>query len=77
MKIRYEESQDILHIEFNEDPIVKDVSYGWNVNVGFSARGIAEIAILDARASGYWPLENQEELRSSISRETGMVDRVD
>ncbi len=62
MRIEYDEQDDILHIEFSKDPIVKDVSHGWNVNVGYGTKGIAEITILDAKADGYWPLENIEEL---------------
>ena len=62
MRIEYDNQDDILHIEFSKDPIVKDVSYGWNVNVGYGAEGIAEITILDAKADGYWPLENINEL---------------
>ena len=62
MRIAYDEQDDILHIEFSKEPIVKDVSHGWNVNVGYAATGIAEISILDAKANGYWPLENIQEL---------------
>jgi hypothetical protein len=42
--------------------VIKDVSHGWNVNVGYSQAGIAEITILDAQAKGYWPLENAAEV---------------
>ena len=62
MRIEYDNQDDILHIEFSKEPIVKDVSHGWNVNVGYGAKGIAEITILDAKADGYWPLENINEL---------------
>lgn len=62
MRIKYDDHDDILHVQFSQEPIVKDVSYGWNVNVGYAARGIAEITILDAKANGYWPLENAAEL---------------
>jgi uncharacterized protein YuzE len=62
MKIKYDDQDDILHVEFSREPIVKDVSHGWNVNVGYSATGIVEITILDAKANGYWPLENAAEL---------------
>ncbi len=62
MRIRYDEQDDILHIELSREPIVKDISHGWNVNVGYSANGIAEITILDAKAAGYWPLENAKDL---------------
>ena len=64
MRIRYDAQDDILHIEFSKDPIVKDVSHGWNVNVGYAANGIAEITILDANADGYLPLENAKDLLS-------------
>jgi hypothetical protein len=37
-------------------------SHGCNINVGYAANGIAEITILDAKAAGYWPLENAKEL---------------
>lgn len=62
MRIQYDDQDDILHIEFTKEPIVKDVSHGWNVNVGYGAQGIAEITILDAKAKGYWPLENATDL---------------
>lgn len=62
MRIKYDDQDDILIIEFYKEPIVKDVSHGWNVNVGYSASGIAEITILDAKAAGYWPLENAKDL---------------
>ena len=41
MRIRYDEQDDILCIGFSEEPIVRDVSLGWNVNIGFTANGIA------------------------------------
>lgn len=62
MRIKYDERDDILFIEFSKEPIVKDVSHGWNVNIGYAANGIAEITILDAKTSGYWPLENAKDL---------------
>lgn len=58
MRIKYDEKEDILFIEFSTEPIVKDVSHSWNINVGYTASGMAEITILDAKAAGYWPLEN-------------------
>lgn len=56
MRITYDEQADTLCMAVSLDPIVRDVPYGWRVNVGYSAHGIAEITILDARASGDWPL---------------------
>lgn len=62
MKISYDGRDDIILIEYSHEKIVKDVSYGWNVNVGYSESGIAEISFLDAKKAGYWPLENSKEL---------------
>lgn len=62
MRIKYDDQEDILCIEFSKEPIVKDVSHGWNVNIGYTANGIAEITILDAKAAGYWPLEDVQGL---------------
>lgn len=64
MRLEYDSDDDILRIEFvrGPGPIVRDISHSWNVNVGYTANGIAEITILDAKAAGYWPLENAQEL---------------
>ncbi|CAK0757200.1 DUF2283 domain-containing protein [Gammaproteobacteria bacterium] len=64
MMIKYDAQDDILYAEFTRKPIVKDVSYGWNVNICYDANGIAEITILDAKVAGYWPLENARDLLS-------------
>ena len=37
MDIRYDEKEDILFIRFSDEAIVRDVSHGWNVNVGMTA----------------------------------------
>ena len=62
MRIKYDDQEDILSIEFSQEPVVKDVSYGWNISIGYAAQGIAEVTILDAKANGYWPLENAQDL---------------
>lgn len=56
MKISYDQEDDILHIEFFATPIIRDVSYGKDISIGFDQNGIAEITVLNARAGGYWPL---------------------
>jgi len=33
MRIKYDDQDDILFIEFSKEPIVRDVSHGWNVNI--------------------------------------------
>lgn len=67
MKISYDARDDILLIEFSHEKVVKDVSHGWNVNVGYGEHGIAEISILDAKKAGYWPIENSKELLRAIA----------
>ncbi len=67
MRIVYDNQDDILHIAFSGNPVVRDVSYGWNVNIGYSAQGIAEITVLDAKAAGYWPIENLNDLLPSAA----------
>ena len=60
MKITYYEADDILVIRFSEDKVVRDTSFNWNFNVGYSENGIAEITILDAKAAGYWPIKVED-----------------
>ena len=48
MEISYDETEDILFIRFNDEPIVRDISYGWHVNVGMTETGIGQITILEA-----------------------------
>lgn len=67
MKIRYDDQDDVLRIEFSSDRIVKDVSFNWNVNAAYGDRGIVEITILDAKARGFWPPENAAELIKSAA----------
>ncbi|MFZ1640213.1 MAG: DUF2283 domain-containing protein [Candidatus Contendobacter sp.] len=56
MQITYYEDDDILFIKFNDEPIVRDVSHGWNVNIGYTVRGIGEITLLDAKSAGLLPI---------------------
>lgn len=65
MKMQYDEEDDILVIEFTNGKIVRDVSLGWNVNVGMTASGVGEIVVLDAKAAGLFPLELSEELKAA------------
>jgi hypothetical protein len=56
MEITYDEAEDILFIRFNHAPIIRDISYGWHVNIGMTAQGIGEITILDAKATDLLPI---------------------
>ncbi len=57
MKIAYHEEDDTLSIEFTKDPIVRDESINWHINIGYTAQGIGEITILEAAKQGYYPLQ--------------------
>lgn len=57
MRIEYEAGEDILFIRFSDKPIVHDVSHGWNVVVGMAQEGIAQITVLDAKKSGFLPMD--------------------
>jgi len=65
MKMQYDKDDDILVIEFTNEKIVRDVSLGWNVNVGMTANGVGEIVVLDAKAAGLFPLELSKELKAA------------
>jgi len=65
MKIGYDEVEDILYIQFSEEPITRDESLNWNVHVGFSASGIREITILEAKKRGYLPIKIDDGLKSA------------
>ena len=48
--VQYDEVEGVLHIQLSNEPIVKDVCCGWHVKIRFLEQGIAEIAILEAKA---------------------------
>ncbi len=56
MKIAYYE-EDTLYIEFTKDPIVRDESINWNINIGYTQEGIGEITILEAKKTDIYPLQ--------------------
>jgi uncharacterized protein YuzE len=62
MKIDYDDAEDTLRIELQGGRIVRDESHGWNVNIGYTETGIGQIVILDAKAAGFWPIENAAEI---------------
>jgi uncharacterized protein YuzE len=65
MKIGYNEADDVLYIRFSDEPVTRDESLNWNVHVGFSASGIREITILEAKKRGYLPLKIDDALKSA------------
>ena len=65
MKMQYDEADDILVIEFTNEKIIRDISLGWNVNVGMTKNGVGGIVVLDAKAAGLFPLELGEALKAA------------
>lgn len=57
MRTTYFDEDDTLVIRLSEKPIVREVSQDWNTHVSYAADGtVVETVILEARASGAWPL---------------------
>ena len=57
MKTDYNAEDDILILRFTAKPVAREISQDWNLNIGYAKDGsIVEIVILDAKASGAWPL---------------------
>lgn len=58
MDISYDEVEDILFIHLSHDPIIRDISYGWHVNVGMTATGIGQITILETNGKSRGRVSN-------------------
>jgi len=65
MRIGYNETEDVLYIRFSDAPVMRDQSLDWNVHIGYSADGILEIPILEAKKRGYLPLRIDDILKSA------------
>jgi len=65
MRIGYNEAEDVLYIRFSDAPVMRDESLDWNVHIGYSADGIREISILEAKKRGYLPLRIDDILKSA------------
>jgi len=70
MVINYDREEDILFLRFNDDPIVRDISYGWNVHVGMTETGIGQITVLDAKSAGLLPINLPKEISHITELET-------
>jgi uncharacterized protein DUF2283 len=66
MIIDYDEAEDTLFIRFSDKPVVRDISYGWNIHVGMTDEGIGQITILEAKADGLLPLRVPEKVLQLI-----------
>jgi carotenoid cleavage dioxygenase-like enzyme len=57
MSIKYYEDDDILVQRFSNNPIVREVSQGWNINTSYDKDGhIVQIVILEAKEKGLYPI---------------------
>ena len=65
MKIGCNEADDVLCIRFSDEPLTRDESLNWNVHIGYSASGIREISILEAKKRGYFPVKIDDVLRNA------------
>ncbi len=65
MNISYDKAEDILYIQFSDEPIIRDESLNWNVHIGYSANGIREITILEAKKRGYLPVRLDDALKTA------------
>ena len=66
MLLTYDDQEDILFIKFIDGPVIQDISYSWNVNIGFTDKGIGQITILDAKEYGLMPIEFDTKLQSVL-----------
>jgi Protein of unknown function (DUF2283) len=57
MKTTYFQEDDILVLHLSEKVIVREISQDWNTHVSYASDGTAvEVVILDARATGAFPM---------------------
>lgn len=60
MRITYFEKDDTLVIRVADKPIARETSQDWNTHVSFAADGsVVEVVILEARARGAYPVNQQ------------------
>jgi hypothetical protein len=60
MHTTYFDEDDILVIHLSDKPIAREVSQNWNTHISYADDGSAvEVVLLEARASGAYPLEIQ------------------
>lgn len=56
MNTKYYEDDDILVIRLSDNPITREVSQGWNVNISYDKDGkVVQIVILEAMEKGLYP----------------------
>lgn len=66
MEMKYDEVEDVLVLRFTDEPLLKDISYGWNVLIAMTHSGIGQVTVLDAKQSGLLPIMVDPKLLPSI-----------
>ena len=57
MSTKYYEDDDILVLRLSDNPITKEVSQGWNINISYDKDGkIVQMVILEAMEKGFYPM---------------------
>ncbi len=70
MTIKYDREEDVLFLRFNDETVVRDISYGWNIHVGMTETGIGQITVLDAKSAGLLPISLPKEISQLTELET-------
>ncbi len=56
MNTKYYEDNDILALKLSDQPIAREASQGWNINISYDKDGnIVQIVILEAQEKGLYP----------------------
>ena len=61
MKTIYYPADDILELNFSDNPIVKETSQDWNIVLSYDANNhLVQMVVLDASQSGLLPLQEKK-----------------
>ena len=61
MKTIYYPADDILELNFRDNPIVKETSQDWNIVLSYDANNhLVQMVVLDASQSGLLPLQEKK-----------------
>jgi len=57
MKTTYYEDDDILGIHVSDEPVAREVSHGWSINIAYAADGSSVgIVLLEAKEKALFPV---------------------
>ncbi len=71
MEASYDSTSDVLCLRLADAPVTREVSYGWNVGVGYDMNGqLVEITIIDVSSLLAAGVEDNERTIVLIERES-------